>query len=91
MKTLATEFTELGFNFRQISRENSVAIYERHKPGVGIPHYEVIVVRQRPAFTIGGVAYPEAEVYPPNEKWGMSGFTLTTMDAAIAKANSLAI
>ncbi len=40
--------------------------------------YEVIRIRRREGFQIGGRFVEPAEVYPNSEAWGMDGFTLPT-------------
>jgi hypothetical protein len=52
--------------------------------------YEVIRVRYRDGFHIGGRFIEAAEVYPRSESWGKYGFTFTDKDAAFAKLRELA-
>jgi hypothetical protein len=47
--------------------------------------YEVIRIRQRQGFQIGGRFVEAAELYPRSEAWGTDGFTLTDKDAAFVK------
>src|SRR6516165_11613180 len=86
-KPLPKEFRRDGFNYRQIAREGDAAIYEQRWTGCAEPSvcYEVIRIRRREGFEIGGRWVPPAEVYPNSEAWGVDGFTLSGKDAAFAK------
>jgi|SRR5262249_22038485 len=86
-KPLATRFRRSGFDFRQIAREGDVAIYEKTWLSCAEPsrHYEVVRIRRRDGFQIGGRFVEPAEVYPPSDLWGFYGFTLTDKNKAWAK------
>jgi hypothetical protein len=86
-KPLPKEFLRDGFLYRQIAREGNGAIYEQKWSGCFEPSvcYEVIRVRRREAFEIGGRFVPPAEVYPRSEQWGELGWTFCDKDAAFAK------
>ena len=86
-KPLPKEFRRDGFAFRQIARQGNAAIYEQRWTGCAEPSvcYEVIRIRRREGFEIGGRWVPPAEVYPNSEAWGVDGFTLSDKDAAFAK------
>jgi hypothetical protein len=91
-KPLPKEFQHHGFNFRQIAREGNAAKYEQRWTGCAEPSvcYEVIRIRRRNGFEIGGRFVGPAEVYPNSEAWGVDGFTLTDKDAAFAKLREFA-
>ena len=91
-KPLPKEFRRGGFTFREIAREGNAAIYEQRWTGCAEPSvcYEVIRVRRRDGFQIGGRFVKPAEVYPNSEAWGTDGFTLTDKDAAFARLSELA-
>ena len=91
-KPLPTRFRRDGFDYRQITREGNAAIYEQTWSGCPNPSvcYEVIGIRQREGFEIGGRFVEPAEVYPNSEAWGMDGVTVTNKDAAFAKLRELA-
>jgi hypothetical protein len=91
-KPLPKEFRRDGFHYRQIVREGNAAIYEQTWSGCPNPSvsYEVIRIRRREGFQIGGRFVEPAEVYPNSEAWGTDGFTLTDRDAAFAKLRELA-
>jgi hypothetical protein len=91
-KPLLTRFRHNGFDYRQIAREGNGAIYEQRWTGCPNPSisYEVIRIRRRDAFQIGGRFVEPSEVYPNSEAWGTDGFTLTDRDAAFAKLGELA-
>ena len=74
------------FNYQQIYREGDFAIYKQTwKGNEHSAVFEVIRIRQREGFRIGGRFVEPAEVYPGSEAWSVDGFTLTDKDAAFAK------
>jgi len=90
-KPLPREFRHDGFTLRQIVREGNGAIYEQtsndcHNPCVA---YEVIRIRRREGFQIGGKWVEQAEVYPKSEAWGVDAFTRTDKEAAFAKLREM--
>jgi hypothetical protein len=89
---LPKEFRHDGFQYRQIAREGNAAIYEQKWTGCTEPSpaYEVIRIRRREGFQIGGRFVEPGEVYPNSEAWGADGFTFTDRDAAFAKLRELA-
>jgi len=91
-KPLPKEFWRGGFTYRQIAREGSAAIYEQRWTGCAEPSvsYEVVRLRCRDGFHIGGRFVEPAEVYPNSEAWGVDGFTLTDKEAAFLKLRELA-
>jgi hypothetical protein len=92
-KPLPIRFRKDGFNYRQIMRDGSAAMYEQTWNGCSNPSisYEVIHIRKREGFQIGARLVEAAEVYPNSEAWGLDGFTLTDRDAAFAKLQELRI
>ena len=86
-KPLPKEFRRDGVAFRQIARQGNAAIYEQTWTDCTEPSvcYEVIRIRRREGFEIGGRWVPPAEVYPNSEAWGVDGFTLSDRNAAFAK------
>jgi hypothetical protein len=91
-KPLPTRFRRDGFEYRQIARERDAAIYEQTWSGCSEASvcYEVIRVRRRDGFQIGGRFVEPAEVYPNADAWGVDGFTFTDKDAAFAKLQEVA-
>ena len=90
-KSLSKEFRRDGFSYRQVAREGNGAIYEQRWTGCAEPSvcYEVIRIRRREGFEIGGRWVPPAEVYPNSEAWGVDGFTVTDREAAFAKLREI--
>jgi hypothetical protein len=90
-RPLATGFSRNGFSYRQIARERAAAIYEQIWSGCRSPSvcYEVIHIRRREGFHIGGRFVEPAEVYAHSDAWGIDGFTCTDRDAAFAKLREL--
>jgi hypothetical protein len=91
-KPLRTRFRRDGFDYRQIAREGNAAIYEQTWSGSDDPAicFEVIRIRRREGFEIGGRVVAPAEIYPRSEAWGVDGFTLTKKDAAFRKFREVA-
>src|SRR6476661_5302546 len=90
-RPLPTQFRHDGFDYRQIARESAAAIYEQTWAG-GLNssvRYEVIRIRRRDGFHIGGRFVEPAEVYPNSEAWGVDGFTLIDKDAAFARLREI--
>jgi len=83
-RPLPTRFRRNGFEYRQIAREGHAAIYEQTWNGTENPSiaYEVIRIRRREGFQIGGRFVEPAEVYPASELWGANGFTYTDCNKA---------
>ena len=90
-KPLPTRFRRDGFTYRQVAREGDAAIYEQTWSGCAEPSvcYEVIRIRRRDGFQIGGRFVEPAEIYPKADAWGVDGFTLTDKDGAFAKLREL--
>jgi len=89
---LPKQFRRDGFSYRQIARQGDAAIYEQTWNGCRNPSvsYEVIRIRRRQGFQIGGRFVEPAEIYPNSETWGVDGFTFTDKEAAFAKLRELA-
>ena len=90
-RPLPTRFRRNGIDYEQIAREGHAAIYEQRWTGCAEPSvcYEVIRIRRRQGFEIGGRWVPPAEVYPKSEAWGTDGFTFADKDVAFAKLRAL--
>jgi hypothetical protein len=88
---LPAQFSRYGFDYRQIAREGSAAIYEQIWNGCSDRSvcYEVIRIRLREGFQIGSRFIEAAEVYPKSEAFGVDGFTLTDKEAAFRKLRDL--
>ena len=91
-RPLPTRFRRNGFDYGQIAREGDAALYEQRWTGCAEPSvcYEVIRIRRREGFQIGGRFVEAAELYPRSEAWGTDGFTLTDKDTAFVKLCELA-
>lgn len=91
-KPLPVQFRHSGFYYRQIAREGNAAIYEQTWSGSDDPAicFEVIRIRRREGFEIGGRVIAPAEIYPRSEAWGVDGFALTKKDAAFCKFREVA-
>jgi hypothetical protein len=88
---IATSFKRGGFAYRQIAREEDVAIYEQRLIELDGElsenrAYEVVRIQWQKAHTFpNGKSYPAREAYPPSESWGTSGWTFTDKDRAFVK------
>ena len=88
MQTLPNHFTHDQFKFQHIARAGDVVLLEKSKHGVA-PTYEVVIVQQRPAEIIRGQSYPEREVMPRSEDWGVLGWSLCDLNSAQAKFHAV--
>jgi hypothetical protein len=90
---LRTQFRRDGFNYRQIVRKGDGAIYEQTWDGCPDPSvsYEVVRIRCREGFRIGGRFVEPAEVYPVSKLWGVDGFTFTNRNNAWAKFSEISL
>jgi hypothetical protein len=85
-RPLPMRFRRDGFDFRQVAREGDVAIYEQTwKSNQDSAAFEVICIRRREGFQIGGRFVEPAEVYPNSEAWGVDGWTAQDKQAAFRK------
>ena len=89
MKPLAEQFVRKGFRHTAVVRVGGWAIYERQRPDVSKPHWEVVKPRTCPQREAFGQVFEAQEVYPPSEEWGKYGFTYTTLADAQAKLKEL--
>ena len=85
MKALETEIKVQDRTLRQLKRAGMVALYDLGSEGDMLIGYEVAVIRVRRAEEAFGKSYPEREVYPGNEDWGMYGWSYQALDLAGAQ------
>src|SRR5205814_410873 len=92
-KPLRTQFRHGGFVYRQIYHKGDFAIYEQKWAGCPDPSicYEIIRVRRRDGFRIGGRFVEPAEIYPNSEAWGVDGWTVQDKEAAFRKLREIAV
>lgn len=62
------------FEYRQLIRKGSYAIYEQHQFG-RLVAYEVIRIMSHNGYRIGDTEIPAAESMPSSSAWGQHGFT----------------
>lgn len=89
MKILEENFISKGFEHKQIEREGDLAIYKRNRVGSDKFHYEVIVIKDHPAYTISGVTIEAGETYPSATHFGVYGWSCPTLADAQIKFNKL--
>ena len=89
---LPEQFKKNGFTYRQVKRENDVAIYAQMSSN-RIVAYEVAVIRKNTRSKRGKLKakfLPEnAELYPSTSDWGTHGFTCFTLEQAERRAEAL--
>lgn len=81
IKPLPLEFQKHGYDYKQIERSEHVAIYSQSYEGEFVA-YEVFRIKKEKERNIMGKIYPPAEVVPSTEKWGIYGFTCSTLEKA---------
>lgn len=88
MDTVPQKFTSNGYDYVQVRRDGKRAIFEQRRKGTVIA-WEVVEIKQLPATTIFGKAYPEREGYPSNEDWGTLAWSCSTLERALERYNNL--
>ena len=91
-RPLGDTYSKNGYQYKLIVRDGKVAIFGqiRKREPFDYVAYEVIVIEVKPPVTIMGKDYPEREVSPGNEEWGIHGFTYTNLSDAKVKMRALA-
>ena len=97
MQKIATDFNKWNFNFRQIDRKGSYAIYEKILKECACPEgeknatigYEVIKIINQKETEFRGIKYKAKEAYPSSEQWGSYGWTFMSIDGASKKLKEL--
>ena len=82
MKPLIETFTRKGLTYRQIRREDDVAVFEVTSTDWKHPMFEVIHVRKRSDRKIEGRLVEAHEAFPSDEEWGRYGYTALNLDHA---------
>lgn len=90
MKTLPTEFSKNGFNYKLIERNSVAAIYSQSSEG-RINGYEVIKVKVFPEREVMGKKVEAGEYYPGSEKWGTDAYTCGTLERALYRFNQFIV
>ena len=92
VKPLEIVFSKGGFDFEQIARTGSWAVYRKRDPLWPEDRwsYEVIFIKVRRRETTHGRDYPAREVYPSSESWGIHGFTFTSEEVAMKRLQNIA-
>lgn len=86
---LPKSFISKSFHYKQIMREDNVAIYRKYKEDDKENHYEVFKIIEAPAYEIAGVKIPAKENVPGNELWGSLGFSCTSLERAKVRFQEL--
>lgn len=85
---LPEEFSQNGFEFKEIERKKDIAIFAQHKSN-GLVGYEVIKINKHEGYEIAGNKIEPAEIYPSAQQWGTFGWTYSTLKEAKEKFNKL--
>jgi hypothetical protein len=94
MKTIQKKFTYKTFQYKQLLREENVAIYEQKlkdaEDGLSLKkNYEVVVIDSHNGYEIAGNIIPPSEMYPSSNQWGVKGFTCLSYEDALVKFKKL--
>lgn len=90
MKELALELKKNGFTYRQFDRNAYKAIYSQFcHDAKKIIAYEVFHVKSHNGYEIQGNYIEPAEMYPSNESFGVSAWSIKDKDDALTKYVSL--
>ena len=94
-KPIGNEFQRDGFQFDLVTRNGDFAIFHKYSI-VGPRHpkefdagFETVIITRHDGYEMGGVKIEPAEVYPSNEKWGVTGWTYKELLGAKKRFNSL--
>lgn len=79
---LPNSFSEKSYQYKLIERKGLHAIYHVTKDDYKCNSYEVIRIRENPAYEIGGKIVEAKEIFPSNEMWGIYGFTCLNLNEA---------
>jgi hypothetical protein len=91
MKKLETKFSKKGFNYTQVTRKGSFAIYQQQNNKIknSSKNYEVVEIKSHNGYEIGGSKIAAAEVYPGSSQWGLLGWTYSDLKSAENRFNKL--
>ncbi len=85
MTLLPTEISKDGFDHTQIVRRGPFCIYKKTDKETKRETYEVIRVQVQKAGLVHGKPYPEREVYPKSELWGVAGWSYASYEESSRK------
>lgn len=88
MEKLKEQFRKHGYDYSMVNRSDIAAIFQQSDAGKVIA-FEVIKVRISKACHTFGKDYPEREIYPGDNEWGLYGWTYKTLADAQARFNQL--
>ncbi len=86
---LPKNFTEKGFEFKEIHADGDWRIFERKGENHSTPHFELVKIYKSEEYEMGGNKIGKKWNLPTSEQWGVSGFTLPTKDRALAKLDEI--
>ena len=89
MKLLPKLFRKGGFDYEQVFRDGSVAIYRQTKKGQYLERFEVGRIRENQARETFGKHFEASESWPSSEEWGVRAYTCTDLARAKERAATL--
>jgi hypothetical protein len=88
-KPIPAQFHKKGFVYTQLKREGARAIFQQTRAGSSLNNYEVVKIGRHNGYIMGGIAIAPAETYPGSSLWGITGWTCTSIDAAMQRYETL--
>lgn len=86
MEPLPIEYKKYGYSYKQVIRENDIAIYSQSNENAAEPFaYLVFIVQKQQASTIYGRNYSAKETLPGNSMWGNYGYTCHSLERAYVR------
>jgi len=81
-KPIEKTFRKNGFDYQEVWREGDFAIYKQSKSITTKIWFEAVQITRHDGYEIAGNKIEPSEVYPSSEKWGLLGFTCSSLEAA---------
>lgn len=88
---LPLEFTAKNLNFKQVKRQNDVAIYLKTNPKTNFRAWEVFRVKRHNGYILGGNKIEPAENYPGDSQFGLIAWECDSEERALKRFNELLI
>lgn len=89
IQKLPETFRKYGYDFKLVKRSEKAAIYSQAIKDV-VFAYEVIKIRKLIRQMLpSGVTIPAKEAFPSTSDWGKHGWTVRTLERALAKFQEL--
>jgi hypothetical protein len=76
MRKLESEIKTNGHLYKQIDRTQNTAIYSQHTKDGQLAGHEVFIIKIGKETEINGTLIPERELYPKNEDFGKTAWSV---------------